>query len=170
MLQPTRGHNGSQGAAGRMQKKKRIARHSAHQRARHASQRPTCLSVEPDIHLNMWRTRASPAHMLPADFSLRGQASEGDQRGWIPAGARGTGTDVRAARGIPPRTPARRQVSPRRAPHPHCWPPRTPAPALKPLLEAPLCLYVGLLSTSGLGRKRWLPCAQDHHTERGSYL
>lgn len=68
------GRTGRQGAAGRMQKQKRIARHSAHQRARHASQRPTCLSVEPDIHLNMWRTRASPAHMLPAVFSLRGQA------------------------------------------------------------------------------------------------
>ena len=38
-------------------------RNPRHRRAGNAKQRSTCLSVETAIHLNMWRTRASPAHI-----------------------------------------------------------------------------------------------------------
>ena len=44
-------------------KEAQIVRNPPHRRAGNAKQRSTCLSVETVIHLNMWRTRASPAHI-----------------------------------------------------------------------------------------------------------
>jgi hypothetical protein len=55
-------------------KEAQIVRNPPRQRAGNANQRCTCLSVETDIHLNMWRTRASPAHIAASSPGYEAKA------------------------------------------------------------------------------------------------